>query len=82
MTVISTALRNFKEPTRDQLTQNFFALPSSPGMFSSDEPAGEKQSGTDDVERMDINAVLSLGVPGEEDSYVRHVVRLLDRPTR
>ncbi|EKM82068.1 hypothetical protein AGABI1DRAFT_70677 [Agaricus bisporus var. burnettii JB137-S8] len=54
MATISTALRNFREPTKDQLTQIFFAVPSK------DAP---------DVDKMEINAVLSLGDQGVEDSY-------------
>lgn len=64
MATISTALRNFQEPTKEQITQNFFSLPSSglaDGIHDED-PSQE-------VEKMDINAVLSLGVQGEEDSY-------------
>lgn len=60
MSTISTALRHFKEPTKEQLTQIFFSIPpivDTPG----DAP----------TETMDISAVLSLGVEGEEDSYVR-----------
>ncbi|KAI3598517.1 gtpase activating protein [Moniliophthora roreri] len=63
MSTISTALRNFKEPTKEQLTQNFFSLPSTPSSNPQDVVSGEE------VEKMDINAVLSLGVQGEEDSY-------------
>ncbi|KAK7033909.1 hypothetical protein VNI00_012533 [Paramarasmius palmivorus] len=63
MSTISTALRNFKEPTKEQLTQNFFSLPSTPSSSPQDVISGEE------VEKMDINAVLSLGVQGEEDSY-------------
>lgn len=82
MSTISTALRNFKEPTKDQLTEIFFSLPATavptpkkPSNGSNDE---KKPSGGQDepVERMDINAVLSLGVQGEEDSYVRSALYL------
>ncbi|KAJ8487454.1 hypothetical protein ONZ45_g14324 [Pleurotus djamor] len=61
MSTISTALRNFKEPSKEQLTHNFFSLSSA--VFP--DVAGESQ----DAEKMDINAVLSLGVEGIEDSY-------------
>lgn len=65
MSTISTALRNFKEPTKEQLTQIFFSLPATPAPNGSpSEKAPEEE-----VEKMDINAVLSLGVQGEEDSY-------------
>lgn len=95
MSTISTHLRNFKEPTRDQLTQLFFALPSSVNGASSAsgsalgaesaQPqrekagAGEKSVGAaeTELEKMEINAVLSLGVQGEEDSYVSALLRAL-----
>ncbi|KAK0488526.1 rab-GTPase-TBC domain-containing protein [Armillaria novae-zelandiae] len=65
MSTISTALRNFKEPTKEQLTEIFFSLPATPVLNGSPiEKAPEEE-----VEKMDINAVLSLGVQGEEDSY-------------
>ncbi|KAJ6580842.1 rab-GTPase-TBC domain-containing protein [Mycena capillaripes] len=63
MSTISTALRNFKEPTKEQLTQIFFSLPS---VGSLD---GTEKTPAQEVEKMDINAVLSLGVQGEEDAY-------------
>ncbi|KAF9019046.1 TBC-domain-containing protein [Hymenopellis radicata] len=66
MSTISTALRNFKEPTKEQLTEIFFSLPPTPTPAPS---SNGKDSPTEDVERMDINAVLSLGIQGEEDSY-------------
>ena len=62
MSTISTALRHFKEPTKEQLTQIFFSLPA----LESGEDA--EKSGDQDVSKMDINAVLSLGEA--EDSYV------------
>lgn len=64
MSTISTALRNFKEPTKEQVTQIFFSLPS---VGSLD---GTEKTPAQEVEKMDINAVLSLGVQGEEDAYV------------
>ncbi|KAF9525105.1 rab-GTPase-TBC domain-containing protein [Crepidotus variabilis] len=62
MSTISTALRNFKEPTKDELTHIFFSIPPP-------EPEGSKPEGKSgqDLEKMDINAVLSLGEA--EDSY-------------
>lgn len=68
MSVISTALRNFKEPSKEELTHIFFSIPPVPESVAALQPA-EKPS-EDDVEKMEINAVLSLG-DGEEDSYVR-----------
>ena len=62
MSTISTALRHFKEPTKEQLTQIFFSLPA---LESGDDA---EQGGGQDVSKMDINAVLSLGEA--EDSYV------------
>ena len=79
-TVISTALRNFKEPTKEQLTQIFFSLPPDQYLYSYDQSEKEKEKGKmlggggfggdEKIEKMDINAVLSLGVQGEEESYV------------
>ncbi|KAF7309407.1 hypothetical protein MIND_00311500 [Mycena indigotica] len=75
MSTISTALRNFKEPTKEQLTQIFFSIPPSPTATlintpSSNEKGEKGQSpASEEVEKMDINAVLSLGVQGEEDAY-------------
>ncbi|KAJ7586400.1 hypothetical protein C8J56DRAFT_1051772 [Mycena floridula] len=60
MSTISTALRNFKEPTKDQLTQRFFSILS----VSTLTLLGDEQPTTTypDIERRDINAVvLSMG---------------------
>jgi len=62
MTTISTALRNFKEPTKDELTQLFFSISPSENGAASEEKSRQ------DTDKMDINAVLSLGEV--EDSYV------------
>ena len=92
MSTISTHLRNFKEPTKDQLLHLFFALPPSVnpppangagsgaaggtgaggGGNAAAAAKGEKSVGAAEaeLERMEINAVLSLGIQGEEDSYV------------
>jgi TBC1 domain family member 8/9 len=64
MSTISTALRHFREPTKEQLTQIFFSLPA----LESGEGEDAEKSGDQDVSKMDINAVLSLGEA--EDSYV------------
>lgn len=64
MATISTQLRNLKELTKDQLTEAFFSIP--PRSIPTDPEKAPKEG----VEKMDINAVLSLGVAGEEDSYV------------
>lgn len=66
MSTISTQLRNFKEPTKDQLTHVFFSIPEMPPVPLKDT---EKQ-GTGDIEKMEINAILSLGAQEVEDSYV------------
>lgn len=87
MSTISTQLRTFKEPTKDQLTEIFFSIPPAADSILSSRTNGgttpvEKSpttppAGVEElVEKMDINAVLSLhGAPGkekdaEEDSYV------------
>ena len=62
MATISTHLRTFKEPTREQLTQIFFSIPSLTWLYGGQPPA-------DDLEKLEISAVLSLA-GGEEDSYV------------
>ena len=71
MATISTHLRSFKEPTKDELNRLFFSLPqevtlptSSSGQDVSNAEGGAGGS-------MDINAVLSLGPDSTEDSYVR-----------
>jgi hypothetical protein len=69
MVTISTALRNFKEPTKEQLTQIFFSLP----------PDVTETKGDQEAEKMDINAVLSLGVHGVEDSYVSTTLSLREQ---
>lgn len=76
MSTISTQLRNFKELDKEQQTLLFFSIPNDP------DAENELKEGH---ERMEINAVLSLGVHGEEDSYVRTsparimVVALMER---
>ncbi|KAI0080218.1 TBC-domain-containing protein [Panus rudis PR-1116 ss-1] len=60
MSTISTQLRNFKEPTKEELNHLFFSLP--PDVRSYDEKGNEQ-------ERMEINAVLSLTTEAEEDPY-------------
>lgn len=79
MATISTQLRKFKEPTREELTRHFFALPplgegdAQPQQEgSSKNGAAAATSSTNGEERgeIEINAVLSLGQEGVEDSYV------------
>ena len=75
MATISTQLRKFKEPTREELTRHFFGLPplnegdAQPQQGPSKSEAG---SSADGEERggIEVNAVLSLGQEGVEDSYV------------
>jgi len=62
MATISTSLRNFKEPTKEELTHIFFSIPPSENGNLGGDNVGQG------VEKMDINAVLSLGEI--EDSYV------------
>lgn len=63
MATISTQLRNFKEPTKEQLTQLFFSLPPDPPT-NGDVSKGEK--GSNELERMEISTTLT--VSGEEPS--------------
>ena len=72
MSTISTQLRHFKEPTKDELTEIFFSVPPA-GLNAPSSGAAtpsEKLPEEEPLEKMEINAVLSLGVQGEEDSYV------------
>lgn len=72
MSTISTQLRHFKEPTKDELTEIFFSVPPA-SLHASDSGTAtpnEKLPGEEPLEKMEINAVLSLGIQGEEDSYV------------
>lgn len=62
MAAIASQLRNYKEPGKEQLTHLFFALPGADGKSLDETHAN--------LESLDINAVLSLGAPGQEDSYV------------
>lgn len=62
MAAIASQLRNYKEPGKEQLTHLFFALPGADG-----KPPDESHA---NLESLDINAVFSLGAPGQEDSYV------------
>ncbi len=73
MATISTQLRKFKEPTKDELTRSFFSIP--PENEAPEQSEKGKEKGEDDHDcapkgQMDINAVLSMGQEGVEDSYV------------
>ncbi|KAF8554319.1 TBC-domain-containing protein [Imleria badia] len=66
MSTISTQLRNFKEPSKEQLLHLFFSIPE----VSTTSPLNDGDKYTaPEAERMDINAVLSFGEDGVEDSY-------------
>ena len=65
MATISTQLRNFKEPTREELNLLFFALP-----LDAETHAGPRDANSE-LEKMEISAVLSLGQQGVEEAYVR-----------
>ncbi|KAG9312784.1 hypothetical protein JVU11DRAFT_6198 [Chiua virens] len=66
MSTISTQLRSFKEPTKDQLLDLFFSIPEVPiPSFSKHDDKHSYPA----LEKMDINAVLSFGEHGIEDSY-------------
>ncbi|TFY76730.1 hypothetical protein EWM64_g7281 [Hericium alpestre] len=73
MATISTQLRNFKEPSKEQQTELFFSIPRN------ERTKSEKGEFADGQENMEINAVLSLGVQGVEDSYIVQLTSL--RPT-
>jgi hypothetical protein len=60
MATISTHLRTFKEPNKEQALRLFFSLPPNPS------PA---EVGDSPYEKFEINSVLTL--EGQEDSYVR-----------
>jgi len=76
MSTISTQLRNFKEPTKDQLTEIFFSVPPAELSYVSDGGTPVEKLPNEEPDKMEINAVLSLGVQGEEDSYVSPRLRL------
>lgn len=69
MAAIASQLRNYREPDKDQLTHLFFALPGADGT--------PRDASYANLEPLDINAVLSLGAPGQEDSYVSAASDLL-----
>lgn len=70
MSTISAQLRNFKEPTREQLNQLYFSLPIDV------ETHGGEKGAAGELEKMEVPSVLTLGVQGEsrdvlEQAYVR-----------
>lgn len=70
MATISAELRNHKEPTKDEITKMFFGIPEEK---KREEEAGWGGDGVASraTDRMEINAVLSMGEQGVEDAYVR-----------
>jgi hypothetical protein len=78
MSTISTQLRNFKDPTKDEIVDLFFCIPSTTlnSLDGSPAPAAPAKdpAGADDVERMEINATLTAGPETEEESYVRSLL--------
>jgi hypothetical protein len=77
MSTISTQLRNFKDPTKEQITELYFCIPPHDAPTTTSGSSNEKQAAVEpEVERMEINATLSAGPETEEESYVRlHVSR-------
>lgn len=81
---ISTQLRYFKEPTKDQLTEIFFSIPprNKSDVKLPPTPASPKASlaltSDERAEDMEINAVLSLSTQGDEESYVRIQKTIID----
>lgn len=72
MATISTQLRNFKEPTREQLNYLFFAIPPEvEARVNSNGKDKEKGGAGSELEKIEVGAILSLGVQGVEEAYVR-----------
>ncbi|KAI6009228.1 rab-GTPase-TBC domain-containing protein [Pisolithus marmoratus] len=73
MSTISTQVRNFKEPTKDQLLYAFFSIPDDSSSLSSSQVGrtkSEKSGPSVDLDsKMEISAVLTLGEQGVEDAY-------------
>jgi TBC1 domain family member 8/9 len=69
MSTISTQLRNFKEPDRDEQSLLFFAIPPTHAKVKG---TGVTESNLEDgQQKMEINAMLSLVSDSPEDPYVR-----------
>lgn len=60
MSTISAQLRNFKEPTREQLNQLYFSLPIDV------ETHGGEKGAAGELEKMEVPSVLTLGMQGSE----------------
>jgi hypothetical protein len=90
MSTISTQLRAFKDPTKDELTALFFAIPAPGSGLSGEvgsasyvsEKAAADGRAEEEVERMEINATLSVGPEVEEESYVSCCYIVQNRPYR
>lgn len=67
MATISTQLRKFKEPTKEEYSRYFFSLPP-------EEWIKDGSSKDTETEKMDISVVLSLADHNIEDSYVSNDV--------
>lgn len=73
MATISTELRHFKEPDKEDLNRIFFAVPPETKAKQKSSSNEKNESGMQPekgLEKMEVNAVLSLGEQGLEDSYV------------
>ncbi|EIN09433.1 TBC-domain-containing protein [Punctularia strigosozonata HHB-11173 SS5] len=70
MSTISTQLRNFKEPTKEQLTQIFFSIPHNELVDGTKTSGnGENAAGAAGEEAMEISATLTMEPEADEDSY-------------
>ena len=69
MTTISTQLRKFKEPTKEELFRFFFSLPPEE-QLQDDGVSVSKDEKDSESHKMDISVVLSLADHTIEDSYV------------
>lgn len=74
MATISTQLRKSRDPTKDELIRHFFAI-ADEEESATKSVNGDLSKGGDFVSakegQIEVNAVLSLGQEGVEDSYVR-----------
>ena len=85
MATISTQLRKSRDPTKDELTRHFFAIPDEEDEHGVKSKSMEANSGGSSgldyssakEGQIEVNAVLSLGQDGVEDSYVSNLCYLL-----
>ena len=81
MATISTQLRKSRDPTKDELTRHFFAIPDEEDEHGVKSKSLEVNSGGSSgldyssakEGQIEVNAVLSLGQDGVEDSYVSNL---------